>query len=71
MKPISWGDKILRSHRLQSHKVCVCVGDGGDEKACVIVNGLIFSFCGKAFCKEINCFILQPLFPPLPSSSLI
>lgn len=22
-----------------------------------------FSFCGKAFCKEMNCFILQPFFP--------
>lgn len=62
MKPISWGDKIWHEDRLHGGPcvwVCVCKWRG-DEKACIIVNGLIFSVCGQAFCEEMNCFILQP-----------
>lgn len=62
MKPISWGDKIWHGDRLHGGPcvwVCVCKWRG-DEKACIIVNGLIFSFCGEAFCEEMNCFIRQP-----------
>lgn len=46
------GRQDLAYVQAASRCVCVCVGDGGDEKACVIVNGLILAFVARPFVRK-------------------